>query len=484
MRRLLLTAVLCLAGRAAAAQDAYLPLPPGHWALDAVRRAEALGLVTHYLPAQRTASREEVGAALGEALENARGRPGLEGLARGWALRYREEFTGGIVLQASRVGVAWIEADGLAAPGAGYRADFGRPPTGAAPIPDRATPAAFAEIALAEGWLGAYAAGAADEDDARLERGELTIAGRGVALSIGRGATGYGYAAAGGITLTGAALDRVQVQTLRPVRLPAGLGRMALHGQAGLPGGDRHPGDPALISVAITLKPHRRLTLAGYRAAILGGDSAGAPLTGRTFLQSLLGLTQNRENGFSNQVASLDVRWRAPTEAWVPVTLYLEGGMEDLSVIRSLRRSPGVLAGAFLPMLPGLPEVGLGVERTSFGRSCCGNGIWYRHFQHHGGWAAGDAPLGHPLGGHGHETAAYLQLDDPSARLRVNARGFRRFRGAENLYAPGREGRSHGVVGRVRWRAAPPVELELDGGYEQGEGWRARSLAIGAAWLF
>lgn len=492
MRLLLLAASLGLCTAAsAAAQEAYVPLPSDHWSLQAVRRAEAAGLIAEYLPAQRTASREEVGRALREASESAGGiRPDLRELTRGWHNRFAEEFpeTAGPhpgAILGGIAGLRWRSEDGRAAPGAGYKADFGRPPTGAAPLPDRSTPEGVADLAVRPGaGFGAYASLRADDDDAAVERAEVSLAGRRLAVSVGRGTTGYGYSTAGSVTLTAVTLDRVQIQTLRPVELPGGLGRMALHAQGGVVGGARHPGDPAFISVAITLRPHRRLTLAGYRAAILGGDSAGSPLTTRTFLQSLLGLTQNDENGFSNQVASLDLRWRLPTERVLPVTLYAEGGMEDLDVIRSVRDSPGGLVGIYLPTLPGLPWAAAGVERASFGLSCCGNGIWYRHFMHHGGWAVGDEPLGHPLGGHGRETAAYLQVDDNAARLRAEARGFRRFRGRENLYAPGRDGRSHGIDGRVLLRLHRHAEGWIGGGYEEGDGWRERGVAVGAAVLF
>src|SRR5690606_1243413 len=96
------------------------------------------------------------------------------------------------------------------------------------------------------------------------------------------------------------------------------------------------------------------------------------------------------------------------------------------------------------PAVPGMESTSVGVEYTEFAASCCGNPEWYRHWSFPGSWATGDQPLGHPLGGHGSELLLLTETHLLDARLRLHGRFFVRERGIENLYVPGREGRSRG----------------------------------------
>ncbi|HEX8243092.1 MAG TPA: hypothetical protein VF541_06345, partial [Longimicrobium sp.] len=65
-------------------------LPFEHWAVQAARRAEAMGL-TRFFPAQRAVPRAQVADALADAAANGFD-PAVRRLAEGWQARFREEF--------------------------------------------------------------------------------------------------------------------------------------------------------------------------------------------------------------------------------------------------------------------------------------------------------------------------------------------------------------------------------------------------------
>ena len=122
--------------------------------------------------------------------------------------------------------------------------------------------------------------------------------------------------------------------------------------------------------------------------------------------------------------------------------------------------------------MPGLPALATGFEYTRFAPACCGNPQWYSHWEFPGTWTARDLPLAHPLGGNGTEWLGYLHATPAAARVRLEAAGFLRSRGAENLYSPGRRGHSHGVTGQAAWRALPRLDVLLGGQREVAGGWR------------
>jgi hypothetical protein len=241
----------------------------------------------------------------------------------------------------------------------------------------------------------------------------------------------------------------------------------------------RHPGDPYLGGVNLTLQPHPRLQLSARRAALFGGDSVGAPVSLGAVSRMMVGMTvSNSTNGFENQLASLELRYRLPTDPHVPLTVYGEIGMEDMSLTRSFYLAPGITAGLFAPILPTLPAISAGVELTHFGRAPETYGIWYRHFKLHGGWAADEGPLGHPLGGHGQELRGYGSADLFRGRLRFSGDAFFRRRGEENLYAPERAGRSTGFVGDAAWRPLRRGELKLSVYRESGADWEEHGFEL------
>ena len=205
-------------------------------------------------------------------------------------------------------------------------------------------------------------------------------------------------------------------------------------------------------------------------------------MTPRNVGRMLLGLYEGTYT-FENQIASLAFRYRLPTEALLPLTAYGEWAADDEA--GALRDVPAIAFGLWVPALPALPEASLGVERTRFAGSCCGNPEWYRHpISFRGNWAVGDAPLGHPLGGHGSQWLVYAGADLVDARLRLKAELFRRTRDRENLFAPERVGESWGAELQLGWRFLPRAELNATLFHESGDGWRAQEIRAGTAVLF
>jgi hypothetical protein len=303
------------------------------------------------------------------------------------------------------------------------------------------------------------------------------VAGAGAfALSAGRETEAYGVGRFGGIVYSGTEpLPRVELSTTRALRLPGVLGRaggVSMHTFVSRAAAGREPGRPWLWGARLAVQPHRRLTVAVNRGAMFGGPP-GDPVTAGNLGRMLVGAIRSR---FDNQLVSMDFRYRVPSERVLPAVLYLEWGADDGA--GAFTDVPGQVAGVFLPALPGLDRVALGAEVARFGRPREGNGPWYRHNVFRGNWARGDAPLGHPLGGEGTEASVYGEAELLAGRLRVDARGFGRRRGAtgqpSNLYGPPRLGRSTGGEVQVLWRAGRSLELGASVAGENGGGWRER----------
>ncbi len=472
------------------------PLPPDHWAVEAARRAEALGLADGYLPAQRSVPRAVAGAALRHAAYEAAGSR-WSGLAEGWATRFVEEFPeyAGRVTKAeglrglgSRLAVGYLDRSGALAPANGL-AERQIPPV---PLPDEDGAIFDGVVALA--WSSGFAAVAEPRvgpGDEGIVRWDVTAALGRLGVSVGEEPIGYGYGRGGGIVLSGVPARRIEAQTLQPFEWPGILkllGPTSLHTFIAAISEERHPGDPYLWGMRIAIQPHPRLTLSLNRAAILGGDSVATPFTARNFGRMLVGY---RAGDLSNQVASAEARYRLPTDGVLPLTLYGEWGTEDSA--GAYHDVPGTLVGVYLPGLPFLPSASLGSEYTRFATFCCGNPPWYFSGDHPGGWVLSDQPLGHPLGGEGWEGLVYGSADLAEATWRLDGRAYVRERGREgfdtflrggNLFAPDRAGRSVGVGGRALWRASPASEVTLGYEREEGDGWHEQRLVAAVAVLF
>jgi hypothetical protein len=483
-------------------------LAPTHWAVQAAARTEAMGLAPEYLPAQVAVPRHVVAAALANAAErvdDGSANPATAGMVEGWLARFREEFpefrgagesggagdggagdggagdagaadggAGAVRLLGSSAGVGSVLARGVGAPGLH---EFPPDRTGATPIGDRSELLARAELAAAlGGWFTVAATPELATDGARLDRAELTAGWGGVRISAGRAPVGYGPGAGGGVILSGfAPLDRLELSTTTPTRLPGWLGWLgpfAAHTFAAVLPDDRHPGSPWLWGVSASARPHPRFTISGHRALMIGGDGVAEPTTAADIIPAILG----KNIVGVNQIASASFRLRLPTEGIAPLAVYCEWGAEDSA--GSPFQAPGLICGGYSAALPGLPQVALGLEHAQFGARAEGGPPWYRHHMFPGNWALDEGPLGHPLGGEGRQWLLYGDLAGFAGRLRMDGELFWRERTGENLYVPGREGWSTGVTGELVWRVLPNGDLLLSGSREEGDGWAESRLRI------
>jgi len=469
-------------------------LPPDHWAVRAASRAEALGLADGYLPAQGAVPRAVVHAALEHAAARAEERPGVARLAAGWVARFHEEFAeygedeagDALLLPVNgRAAAGWSDEAGRLSPAIGYFGGRQDPE----PLPALSTPRL--DVAAGTGdrrHAALWALGRWDERGVDLARWEAVVSAGPVALSAGRQPVAYGWGEGGGIVFAGPLLPRVEAQTLRPVRLPSVLrvfGGVTLHTFVSRVGGRRHPDEPWLWGARLAFQPHRRLTFAVNRGSMFGGDTGVTP--GR-LVGMFLGVIRNSD--FENQILSLDGRWRLPTDAVLPATLYAEWGADDGA--GALDEVPAQVAGIRLPALPGIPELSAGAEYARFSKVCCGHGPWYFNSSHPGNWARGTRLLGHSLGGEGWEAAAYGGADLLASRLRLDVRGFVRDRSEEslavygggNLYAPDRTGRSTGFRAEGAYRLSRRAELRAAARREAGEEWSERTVDASVSVFF
>lgn len=460
-------------------------LPGDHWAAHAVRRLAALGAAGPYLAPERAIPSDVAGEVLcGAADEAASGSPAVAALAGAWCARFQEEFPAarrvpGLLGSALRAGYAGHR--GAAAPGtaAGARS------TGAAPLDEVSDPAASARVALALP-LGidasaepVYAGGRAS-----VPRWNAWRAFGPVGAAVRRAPVGYGFATSGVMLSEGAAFTQVTLETLRPVRLPGVLGRagpVAAHVFGTRLHEERHPGRPFLTGINVALMPHPRLVLEARRAALVVRDTASDASPLLTFFQILGGGTNRSTNNSDNQFASAELRYRVPTDRWLPVTVYTEWGAEDFSLHRAFVEAPAYVIGGTIPAVPGLAGLQLGAERTSIGAAKVAT---YRHPGMVGGWVSAERPLGRALGGHGTETLVFASLDVLDARVRMRGEALRRWRGAQNLYVPGRAGTSRGAGGSLVVRACRRCEIQLSGATEAGQGWSERRLETALSLLF
>src|SRR5690606_4620166 len=122
--------------------------------------------------------------------------------------------------------------------------------------------------------------------------------------------------------------------------------------------------------------------------------------------------------------------------------------------------------------------LGVSAEFVHFGGASTKNTIWYRNYSLRGGWTHERRALGHPLGGHGSGVYGRASLDLADARLRLQAATWLFDRGAENLYAPEREGLAAGTGLSARWRAMPRLEMSAGATHEDGAGWQETTARL------
>ncbi len=457
-----------------------------HWAAEALRRLRALGALPAGVdPAtgsltRRTATLSFAAAAAGDDPEAARlGAAYLDLLSGEFpatmaALEPRAARTVAL-LAASVIGGADAR-NGAVSTGA-YTADGWRSPLRLA---DRAEATVAGDAAAAVfPHLSISAAARWTPGALALESGEAQVVVGPVAMWAGRRATGYRAEEAGGVVLSGTvAFDGGGVFLPDPVRLPWVFGALGpVTFESTLSRLDRN-GDirhPWLWTARGTVHPHPRVSIGVTRGMFIGGEE-NEPLTLRGLAYALFGKQEEAFNALANSVVAVDVAYR--TASPVPLSLYFDWGAEDSA--GAWFRSPGQVFGFFLPALPGAPLAYAGVERARF----IGGRNWYRHSSFHDGWASHGVLLGHPLGGEGTEWRAYAGAAALDARLRVRGAAFVRERGAENVYAPERQGGSHGGDARVQWRSLDHLELSGTVDFEWGDGWSCATASIGGHLLF
>ncbi len=468
-------------------------LPLDHWSVRAATRARDLGLAPGFFPAQRSVHRAAVAAALADAVERASAAGGRHGeLTTRWLRRFQEEFPeyeegggrGGLLGGAARVRV--VDERGLLEPA------FSMWDARRAPLPRVGAQewAAGVTAAVRVGPLALMVEPMAGQDGVRVPRWNAEAFAGPFSFGFGREGVGYGPARSGGIVLSGTVpLVRAQVQ-MHPVRLPSllrHLGPTTLHTSLTRLEEPRHPGKPWFWSARMGFQPHARVEAGITRAAVFGGDSISTPVTAGNVARMFLGVLSH---DFENQVVSLDLRWRLPSERVLPATAYMEWGAEDAS--GAWWTVPGRTFGVLFPDIPGAPSLQGGMEYTRFGTLCCGNPPWYVHLSLPGGWVYRGDPLGHPLGGEGGQATVYADADLMDARLRVSTRGFLRNRGdaglrlpqrGGNLYAPLR-GRSVGGSVDATLRVGPRVEGRAFLYHDGGDGWSERRLQFDLSYLF
>ena len=475
-------------------------LDPSHWAVGAAARAESLGLVSHYLPAQRAVSRGAVAAALREAsLRAPFESPHLAGLAEGWFRRFQEEFRElDDAVEAERshhpfhlgsaadVGVRGYT--GVVTPGSGIFAERTDPRT----LPDLREGYVEARLAASPvSWLAASIEADLGTQRPEVPRWEIAARWGGAVISVGDQPVGYGSGRGGGVVLSGVSLPTVQLQTAEPFHARGMLDRVgpiSFHTFLTRLSDPRHPSDPWFWGMRGSVQPHPRFTVSVNRAAFFGGRDTDVPFTLRNLTGVFVGVLNG---GFENQLVSVDFRFRLPTERALPLTVYMEWGAEDAA--GAWWDVPGIVAGAFAPAVPGIPALAVGVEHASFATFCCGNPPWYFHAGFPGGWVANDTPLGHPLGGEGSETMLYLSTSVADARLRTDARFFRRDRSdagyatsqrAGNLYVPQRAGTSWGAELRGTFGVFARAEISAWYSVDSGAGWTEQRFSAGTAVFF
>jgi hypothetical protein len=462
--------VACVVSAQALAEPGASPvLRPDHWAVRAVERLEALGLVEDWLPAQKSVPILDVADALVRVEAAAReARPDLLALVSGWRERFAQEWPGSAGAAAILGARAGVGAEGGSATEGTPRIA----PDALHLAAPRTEP--FATVAGA-GRLGAHLAAGVDgrlaPSGAALQTVEAVAFLGGWSLSVGRTYAGVGFSEGGGAMLSGAApLDRVELRSASPFELPWPLRRSGLWSLDVLTARldpARHPYGGLLGIASVQWRPHPRLTLGAQRGVMFGG-AFWSDLSPRDRAESLLGLSNQRDNN----MLSWNARWRMPSEAWLPLTATADVGSDD--VLAGVK-IPGVVAGVSAPMLGSLPAT-LGVEVAFFGRACCQPpshaAPWYVHGTYVGGWSTGETPLGDPLGGNGRALRVRAGADPWDGRVALSSMIFVADRFSGNLYAPQAAGRSVGARLDCAVRFGRGA-LELRGAHEQGDaGWQ------------
>lgn len=481
-------------------------LPPDHWAVLAARRLSALDLAPRDFGwGDGSLTRESVGRVLYDAVMTARERhPDLVAISAGYWARFSQEFPATVAASDHFPGQSphsegWVSI--------GYSTAHGRVfpvrsvdntrdnVTGPSPRPDLSAVDVGANLSFATGpFLAGSITPERVDGDWTIREGYLLASWRKIGLWAGRRAPAFQTGAGGGIVLNGtAAFTGGGLAFTDPIRLPWILRHLGsirfetflsrIDSNATIP-------RPWFMATHASISPHPRLLLGVSQAFMFGGEGV-APFTWRNFKEMFFAhgiVTAGKE--FENGIASGEIRFRPPSPL-VPLSLYLEWGADDNHSAWTL--FPGRVIGGQIPAVPGIPSLSLGFEHTSFSKPCdtCGSchceyyATWYRHYLFKDGWTLDREPIGHPLGGDGHEWLLYGTWDNPADRLRLDGRTFLRYRGPYNIYSPAHQGRSIGGSLAAVYRATSHLDVLFNGAMEDGHtGWRQSSMTAEFRWLF
>jgi hypothetical protein len=240
-------------------------------------------------------------------------------------------------------------------------------------------------------------------------------------------------------------------------------------------------GHPWLAVGRVAVAPHSRVALGINRGTLFAGEGNERITAGRLILAAI-GLTDvaGKDSDFENSVASIDVRWTVPVG--LPLSLYGEWGTDDAG--RAVARVPGIIVGAEIGAVPGIPALSLGVEQVHFHKRCCRHSIWYQHGALAEGWTDRGLPLGHPLGGHGDQTSIRWRFESPAAGVMAGGALLYRSRGEQNLFAPDHGGRSLGATLSAEATVVAGLRLVGDLEVERGVGWWTGRWNVATAWVF
>lgn len=238
-------------------------------------------------------------------------------------------------------------------------------------------------------------------------------------------------------------------------------------------GGDRYGTSAALAAMRVAFAPHPAVQVNLSRTMVVAGEVDGRHVAPRDVVLMLFG----KHTDFEDQVAAIGAEFRTRILGW-PVEPYLEWGFTDTA---GLDEDPAIVAGVFIPAVPGFPAASVRYEYAAFGAAarppflpCCHEPrSWYSHHRIRERYVDAEGrPLGHPLGGYGHEhrleAAAWLDR----GRARVAGALALREREPRNILHDQRPGPSSAGELDLDLRLGRSLTLESSVEYERGdEGW-------------
>lgn len=456
-----------------AAAQASPWLTRDHWTRAAVVRLHALGLTPRgFDPAARVHTFAETRDALAGCAEVP---PHAVHVPAGCAERFTAERSGSAIALLEAAAVYDIREGAVL--GGGFSAD--REWTGPEPLDGTNRAAARVRIgAIPHRRVALSAAFDAGGDGVHVEQANAEVRLGPVAVWGGRRVVGFSPGAGGGLVLNGAVpvdgggvriADAVELRWVGAVTAELFIGKADSSGFVAR---------PWLLGMRVHAQPHPRFDIGATRAAVFGG--IGDARVGIRQVAEVLVAANPQGDHADDQVASIDGRWRPPIGG-IPLEIYGEWALHDID-LEVLLDMPALTVGARVPAIPGVEAVGIALEHTRIGGSCCGNPPWYHHFELANGWSDSGVLRGHPLGGEGREWRVSMEAALIGWRLLLRADAMTRTRGSENLFAPDRAGRAHGGSLSLNGMISQHAGVELHLAYETAEEWQETRAALALRW--